>query len=295
MSQPGAISVVVAVYNGEETLGRCLTSLSNQRGIDIEIVIVDDGSTDRTGEIASEFSQQNSNTVFLQLTSNVGQRTAQYHGVSAANGDFISAVDADDWVSADRFQRLYQLALDSPIVMSNMTRVLADGSHVLRKNAPTEGTVNYCGFDGIFGEPTDKLIRKDLLTEGFERYRAFFGDDQWHISGNMPVFWAMYHVGQIYHTADATYFYLDRPGSFSKTWDRQRGQREIQNVLRRWDFLSTEFPEFRSTIARKFHNFLVNGVWHNRILQHLQPNEQKLLESHYRTVRKTLEDAMTVF
>ena len=129
-----------------------------------------------------------------------GQRAAQYAGYLAARGDYLTGVDADDWVGPARFSSLLSLAGAARVIVSGMTRV-ADGDRVPKPHALPQGRVAAVDFIPVlYGEPTDKLLPRSLVLEGFERYRLFFGIACWRNIANMPLFWAMYHTGEIYYT-----------------------------------------------------------------------------------------------
>lgn len=95
-------SVIVPVYNGEATLERCLDSLVSQRRQDIEIIVVNDGSRDRSEEIALAYMEKY-DTVWYFRQDNAGVSRARNAGLDAAKGRYITFVDSDDYVTADYF------------------------------------------------------------------------------------------------------------------------------------------------------------------------------------------------
>lgn len=92
-------SVIIPAYNGERTLRRCLASIP--RRPDAEILLIDDGSTDKTGEIAGEFE----NVRYLR-TEHRGVSAARNAGLALARGEYVTFVDSDDWVAPDYFDRM---------------------------------------------------------------------------------------------------------------------------------------------------------------------------------------------
>lgn len=102
------ISVIVPIYNMEKYLSRCLDSiLSNDYG-NLEIICVDDGSTDSSANILKDY-QRNDSRIICILQENKGISAARNAGKDVATGQFISFVDSDDWVSPCYFSRLYSL------------------------------------------------------------------------------------------------------------------------------------------------------------------------------------------
>ncbi len=103
------VSVIVPVYNVENYLEYCLSGLLNQTLQDIEIICVNDGSTDNSINILQRY-QQTDNRIKIITQSNSGQGTARNSAIDIANGEYIGFVDPDDYVSPQMFETLYNQA-----------------------------------------------------------------------------------------------------------------------------------------------------------------------------------------
>ncbi|MDR2870295.1 MAG: glycosyltransferase [Deferribacteraceae bacterium] len=103
------ISIIVPVYNVETYLRQCLDSLVAQTIRDIEIIIVNDGSTDSSPQIINEYAAKDSRVKPLHQP-NGGYGKAMNAGIATATGDYIGIVESDDWVELDMFERLYDNA-----------------------------------------------------------------------------------------------------------------------------------------------------------------------------------------
>ena len=101
------ISVVVAAYNIETYIARCLESLLKQNYKNLEIIVVDDGSTDQTGTLCDEFAQKD-NRIQVIHQQNMGLSGARNTGLKVAKGSYIGFVDGDDWVEPDMYRALYE-------------------------------------------------------------------------------------------------------------------------------------------------------------------------------------------
>ena len=99
------ISVIVPVYNVEEYLEECLESIQHQTLTDIEVILVNDGSTDDSREICERFCQKDSRFKLINQE-NQGQSVARNNGVAASIGEFITFVDSDDVIKRDMLQQL---------------------------------------------------------------------------------------------------------------------------------------------------------------------------------------------
>ena len=106
------VSVVVPVYNIEQYVGECLTSLVAQDYVDIEIIVVDDGSTDRSGEICDEFAEKDTRIVVYHKE-NGGLSDARNYGLSKAKGAWVIFVDGDDYVRKRFVSDLYLASKDN--------------------------------------------------------------------------------------------------------------------------------------------------------------------------------------
>lgn len=111
MSYP-KISISVPVYNVERYLRQCLDSLLAQTLQDIQIVLVDDGSTDSSGRICDEYADRDARIMVIHKA-NGGLASARQAALEVAKGEYFCACDADDWVEPDMYERMYQLAQQS--------------------------------------------------------------------------------------------------------------------------------------------------------------------------------------
>ena len=103
-----AISIIVPVYNVEKYLSRCVDSILAQTFRDFELILVDDGSTDKSAEICDKYAAKDSRIKVIHKE-NGGQSSARNNGLEIAIGKYIGFVDSDDWISTDCFEYLYTL------------------------------------------------------------------------------------------------------------------------------------------------------------------------------------------
>lgn len=99
------VSIIVPVYNTENELPRCLTSIVNQSYKDLEIICIDDGSADRSGVIADEFARGDSRIRVIHK-SNGGESSARNAGLKLAKGEYIAFCDCDDYLDTDMYEVL---------------------------------------------------------------------------------------------------------------------------------------------------------------------------------------------
>ena len=101
------ITVIVPVYNVENYLDKCLDSLVNQTYKNLEIIVINDGSTDNSGIICQEYAQKDNRIVYIEK-GNGGQSEARNMGLDRMTGSYVTFVDSDDWVELDYVEILYK-------------------------------------------------------------------------------------------------------------------------------------------------------------------------------------------
>ena len=112
------LSIVAAVYNLEKYLPRCLDALVNQTLQEIEILCVDDGSTDSAPQIIDEYAKKYPNKVKAFHKTNGGEFTTRNYGLERATGEYVTFVDTDDYVEKTWAEKLYNVAKENDADMA---------------------------------------------------------------------------------------------------------------------------------------------------------------------------------
>ena len=103
------ISIIIPVYNVEKYLERCLNSIVNQTLYDLEIICINDGSTDKSLEILNKFAEKDSRFIIINQK-NSGQAIARNKALEVVNGEYVGFVDSDDWIDSNFYENLYNSA-----------------------------------------------------------------------------------------------------------------------------------------------------------------------------------------
>lgn len=106
------ISVIIPVYNVEKYLSQCINSILNQTIKNLEIILVDDGSLDDSGNICDEFSKKDNRIVVIHKENN-GLSSARNAGLEIAKGNYVCFVDSDDWLDENMYETLLKLIKDT--------------------------------------------------------------------------------------------------------------------------------------------------------------------------------------
>lgn len=111
------ISIIIPAYNVERYMGKCLDSVCRQTYRNIEIIVIDDGSTDCTGAICDEFAAKDARIKVLHCEKS-GVGAARNRGLDCATGEYIGFVDSDDWAEPEMFETLYNLHVGKDVDIS---------------------------------------------------------------------------------------------------------------------------------------------------------------------------------
>ena len=149
----GKISVIVPVYNLEKELPRCLESILAQTHRNLEVISVDDGSSDGSRKVLTEFAARDSR-VMPVFKENGGVTSARLRGVAESSGDWVGFVDGDDEIEPDMYERL----------LANAGQYGADISHCGYRMVFADGRVHYFHNTGLLAEQNQITGLRDLLS-----------------------------------------------------------------------------------------------------------------------------------
>ncbi len=162
MNKP-IISIIVPIYNVEQFLHCCVDSILAQTFTDFELLLIDDGSTDRSGEICDEYAKKDTRIRVIHKE-NGGVSSARQRGQDEACGEYTIHVDPDDWVEPTMLEELYQKAKDDNADMVICDYYTNEGFQQLYiKQQPTKLDTNvvlYELFQQLHGSCCNKLVRR---------------------------------------------------------------------------------------------------------------------------------------
>ena len=176
------VSIIVAVYNAEKTLHRCLDSLVSQELSDIEIILVDDGSTDRSGSICDAYAAEDSRIKVVHKQ-NEGVSATKQLGLDLATGAYFIFLDSDDYVDKSAYRKLYECAEkeNADIACCDLYRIEPDGMKREGYLIPSfEHEVFLKGLLSVLnGFISNRMVRRSLPDQYQVRFRRGlrFGED----------------------------------------------------------------------------------------------------------------------
>ena len=164
------VSIVVPIYNAEQYLRRCVDSILNQEYTDFELLLVNDGSTDASGDICEEYGDQDPRVIVIQKE-NTGVSDSRNRALDRARGKYLQFLDSDDWITPDA-TRLFVRAAEEygcDMVISDFYRVVGERLST-KGDIEEEGVLTREEFaahmmenpaDFYYGVLWNKLYRRD--------------------------------------------------------------------------------------------------------------------------------------
>lgn len=281
------ISVIVPIYNAAQYLEKCVNAILEQTYNEIEILLIDDGSSDNSGELCDEYEERKF-CIHVIHTENGGAAHARNVGLDNAQGDYIVFVDADDVIPEDHLQVLAetQEKYDADMVVASVTYV----------PGPTVGckecVCNTWEFiekvlyrDGAADYPISKLYRREMF-EGIRFKEGITSED-------FELFYRLYKRAKIIAVTDATtYYYKQNPGSVSNGSFSEKFFNRIdicKNIIRE---LSNEKPELLLAAQALY---VDEAIWLYGILPVSFKKEKNKLKSIVRSnAKKVLQNKKVV-
>lgn len=222
------ISIIVPIYNIAEYLPQCIESLLNQSFSELEIILVDDGSTDGSFAVCENYKSKDSRVVVIHKK-NGGLVSARKAGIKAAKGQYIAYVDGDDWIEPDMYEQMYQKLIKENVDVVMCGRYEDTGrtrkavfhgidegryeKEMLKKLVYPKMIVGGAFFEwGIFPGLWDKLYRRECI-EHFQLAvdeRITMGEDA------ACVYPCLLNVNSIYVMKKCLYHYRQSPMSMVK-------------------------------------------------------------------------------
>ena len=158
------VSVIVPIYNVEKYLEKCINSLLSQTLEDIQIILVNDGSKDNSGNIAKEYEKNNKDRVIYVEKENGGLSDARNYGLKYATGDFIAFLDSDDYIEKNAYEEMYNKAIeeDADYVECDFIWEFPNKIRV-DKQYPYKNKKEMLSFVRVVA--WNKLIKRQLITD----------------------------------------------------------------------------------------------------------------------------------
>lgn len=253
------ISVIVPVYNVEKYLDRCVESIVNQTYKNLEIILVNDGSTDNSGQICDVWAEKD-NRIRVIHQSNMGGGAARNAALEIAKGDYIAFVDSDDYIANDMYQYLHNL-METETDIAECGYVNVDNDREDFKSAgnnifvcDTKKAMEYHILDKYFKQmPVTKLYKKKCI----ESVRFPVGtkiDDEYFTYKTIG------KANKLVHSTKICYAYRQHSSSVMHSANVEKCIQAIESRVERYKYIKEYFPELEQLCLK--------NVWGTCIYQY---------------------------
>ena len=270
------ISIVIPIYNVENYLPQCLDSVINQTYKNLEIILVNDGSTDTCPQICDEYAAKDSRITVIHQE-NGGSAKTRNKGLQKATGDFISFVDSDDFISENFYQKLFNILIENNAEIVECSYRTFDTELELQRiikptyritgNYETEKALELLMKEYLKQVVWNKIYRREILADIKFPVGKFIDDEYWtyKVFGNAK---------KIVKIPDVMYFYRQQEGSImGKEYSIKRldGLTALQERI---DYMKENFPNLEN-LAIKIFSFA--SLWHYQKIDKHSEIDQEMI------------------
>lgn len=277
----GLLSVIVPVYNAEKYLPKCLDSIRNQTYEDIEVILINDGSTDNSENICEHYVKNDRRFILYNIT-NSGPACARNMGLEVARGDYISFVDSDDYIEPDIYEKLIysiehdmvQMAICNWYIYMNAKKRSDIGEKGIIKSKKLTYIIVSDDEKGGGGYLWNKVICKKTIYNNSGQLIKFntevdvYEDKIWllKVLKNVHEIMLMDYVGYNYivHEKSLTNRrYSDRIDNFIKAW--KLIERELDDKLTKsiYEFRTLWFLTYFWNVFKERRSDLIQDYWYD--------------------------------
>lgn len=251
MNQDILVSIIVPIYKSADFMEQCVESLLAQTYTNTELILVDDGSPDNSGEIADRLALIDLRIRVIHKK-NGGTASTCNAGLDAARGQYITFMDADDWVHPDMVRRLLKMCLDNQAAMS-----MGELQEVYTRETPTERISNQVEIlsqkEAVAELIKDQKVRsfyqaKLMKAELFEKVRFTEGMSYEDVAIFQDL---LLQVDRLIYTPDVFCYYYQHSGSILHSRDLQLSIDQLAAFQLQMDHILAVYPEFRKEFEQR--------------------------------------------
>ncbi|HFI0107109.1 TPA: glycosyltransferase family 2 protein [Streptococcus suis] len=286
------VSIIVPIYNVEKFLPRCIESICNQSYENIEILLINDGSTDGSEQICVDFMARDPRIRYF-LKENGGLSDARNYGIERAQGKYLSFIDSDDFVESDFILRLYDALVqqNASVAIAGFSKVDENGT-ILKKELLENEELVLTGREvckklhsekgQVFVVAWNKLYKKELFSN-VQYAKGKIHEDEY------IAYQLFYDLDRIAVVNDSLYYYVERQESITRTQMTDlRFECLIEYQLLRIDFFNSKNDSELMTLNQQaFLLFVIQFLEQNRS-EFVTPEKKARLRGLYTKIYKEL-------
>ena len=281
------VSVIVPVFNAGDHLNTCLDSIVTQTYDNLEIIIINDGSTDMSPEVCDHYEKNDSRITVIHKD-NRGVSSARNVGLEKARGDYISFVDSDDWLELDAYEHLVECALNHGVdaVIFEYFVDYKDGKTIHKNYNELNGFMTRSEaiettISSVNRFACSKLYAKKLIQNIQFNQNIHIGED------TLFSCVALNNADSIYYTAKPLYHYVQSDASATRCEFNKNNLTGINSYKQLVDLCNNNYPELVDIAFSAYMNLVISniiGLYNN--LDY--PDSMKIIRNLSSEVRKNI-------
>lgn len=273
MKKDYKISIIIPVYNVEDYLSECVDSILNQTYENYEVLLIDDGSTDKSPQICDTYSEKN-NKISVIHTRNRGLSAARNLGTEKAQGEYIFYLDSDDYVENNVLERMFKIVEqdNADIVCGNFMYTYPDRTVIaIKEEKEYEVLDTYSAMEQLVkGKKIQnfawgKLIKKEIALNHKFPVEKLFEDMYW-------THYIIDQAGKIAIDYQSFVYYRQRDDSISYSFNI-KSLDQLDGMIQRKEFIEEKYPNLLKNYKEIMVKNSLNLAW--CIVRHLKGKEQK--------------------
>ena len=269
-------SIIVPIYEVEPYLRKCIDSILNQTFEEFELLLIDDGSPDRCGDICDEYAKKD-NRIKVIHKENGGQASARNIGLDVARGEYIGFVDSDDWIEPDMYKILYNLAINNDAEISCISsKIIYPNKEILRETSTLKKFIKKDAMKEVIrGKFFDevvwtKLFKKEILQNLKFKEGIKYEDTEF-------CYRAIDKCTKLIYLGKCLYNYLIRKGSTMDIAKREISIDYIYIYNEMYIFYKKEYSEYKDMVLLRLVDCSLEIL--NKIIEQNLISETKFLET----------------
>ncbi len=280
------ISVIVPVYNTEKYVKKCLKSIANQRMKDLEIIVINDGSTDNSEAKIKDFIAENQNLKIKYLRKqNGGLSDSRNFAIPYVQGKYISFVDSDDYISEELYSNLEKyMDEDIDLIKFKMQKVDENGNILEKLDGPTfekctgeEGYEKLCTSDKFLDPACIYLYKTKFFRDNNFKYEKGTFHEDFGLTSLIIL-----NAKNFVSTSEYGYYYVQSNSSITREVNYDKEIQKSKDLLRHYDNMIEKIKQY--DISEKSQN-LIKRYYTNTVILKANDLKDNDLQSYIKQIK----------
>lgn len=281
------VSVIIPIYNVAPYLGRCVESVLNQTFTDLEILLIDDGSTDQCPVLCDAWANRDERIVVVHQQ-NAGLSAARNAGIDIARGEYLVFVDSDDWIHPKYVDTLQH-------DMERLQCKMAIGEKKRCREVVEYEKLDELAVAIPMSEAIPRMLRGEWISAWAKMYhRSLFDDVRFPVGRNNEDYAILIYLfekcEQVCYTKNVVYYYFVREGSITRSSLNDHSFDEVMNGKEVWEYCKKKYPQWSglalfnltASIIKLTGNCLMEGKYMNKydeMRDYFMANKREILSN----------------